>query len=101
MALTERQKERDKSFKVGDTVAIRNVEAMQEEFRTSASGSIECRKAFVKEMREYCGTEHTIIQTNQNEAGYITLSPGIPGYSISTDMIKKIRGTTFENLMTE
>ena len=51
-----------RNYEVGDTVRIRSLESMKEEFGIDSCGDIPCRCKFVTGMRPLCGLKAKLIR---------------------------------------
>ena len=82
---------RERTFRPGDLVRIRQWDDMKQEFGTNGWGGIACKFTFVDDMAELCGMTAVIAEIDGQEVFFDSSSCENPEYAnfrFSTDMIE-------------
>lgn len=91
--LSEPVKEEPK-FKIGELVRIRQWDDMEKEFGTRATGSVDCKCHFTREMKPLCGKYAEIKDLRVDGIVFLRFfncDDSVENWNYSTDMIEKVK----------
>lgn len=84
-------------FHENDVVIIRDFDDMASEYGLNASGDIQCKCTFVREMSIFCGIEMVVkIVTPGGSVHFVEPAERMDNFYFSTDMIRHIDDPEYE-----